>query len=58
MEKRVIFKHKFLPYLLVAPQIIITLVVAFLASLAIAEVPQMMNYQGRLVDDGDVPERG
>ena len=26
MEKRVIFKHKFLPYLLVAPQIIITLI--------------------------------
>ncbi|MCP4689552.1 MAG: sn-glycerol-3-phosphate ABC transporter permease UgpA [Desulfobacterales bacterium] len=26
MEKRVVFKHKFLPYLLVAPQIIITLV--------------------------------
>jgi sn-glycerol 3-phosphate transport system permease protein len=26
MEKRVVFKHKFLPYLLLAPQIIITLV--------------------------------
>ena len=26
MEKRVVFKHKFLPYLLVAPQIVITLV--------------------------------
>jgi len=26
MEKRVVFKHKFLPYLLVAPQIAITLV--------------------------------
>jgi sn-glycerol 3-phosphate transport system permease protein len=26
MEKRVVFKHKFLPYILVAPQIIITLV--------------------------------
>lgn len=26
MEKRVIFKHRFLPYLLVAPQIIITLI--------------------------------
>ncbi len=26
MDKRVVFKHKFLPYLLVAPQIIITLV--------------------------------
>jgi len=26
MEKRVVFKHKFLPYLLVAPEIIITLV--------------------------------
>ncbi|MFO7738270.1 MAG: hypothetical protein R6V46_07355, partial [Desulfatiglandaceae bacterium] len=26
MEKRVVFRHKFLPYLLVAPQIVITLV--------------------------------
>jgi sn-glycerol 3-phosphate transport system permease protein len=26
MEKRVVFKHKFLPYLLVAPQIVITLI--------------------------------
>jgi len=26
MEKRVVFKHKFLPYILVAPQIVITLV--------------------------------